>query len=295
MRVTESMMANNNVRHIQNSFSKLEMNQDQLATGKKITRASQDPVVAMNGMKNRTSVTEIEQFQRNLGQAHNWMDESESALDDTTQAMHRLRELAVQASNDTYDSDERANMANEVGQLKEHIISNANARSNDKYIFNGTDTTNPPVEEVNGEVTAVSDNEDNVEFELNKGVEVPVNVNPQNVFSEELFEDLQQFEDQLRDEDTTSEELEQTMEIFDGHIDNIVSEQAELGARVNRVEMIEGRLADQEIVANRVMSDNEDADMEEVITELRTQEAVHQAALGAGARIIQPTLMDFLN
>ncbi|MFP3359319.1 flagellar hook-associated protein FlgL, partial [Planococcus sp. SIMBA_143] len=58
--------------------------------------------------------------------------------------------------------------------------------------------------------------------------------------------------------------------------------------------MIDDRLGYQEVIANRILSDNEDADIERVITDLKTQESVHRAALGVGARIIQPTLMDFL-
>lgn len=63
---------------------------------------------------------------------------------------------------------------------------------------------------------------------------------------------------------------------------------------MNRLDLVENRLSEQEVIAKRVMSDNEDADMEKVIMNLKTQESVHRAALAAGSRIIQPTLLDFL-
>jgi flagellar hook-associated protein 3 FlgL len=53
-------------------------------------------------------------------------------------------------------------------------------------------------------------------------------------------------------------------------------------------------LATQEVITTKVMSNNEDIDYEKTITELISQESVHRAALGVGARIIQPTLVDFL-
>ncbi len=81
---------------------------------------------------------------------------------------------------------------------------------------------------------------------------------------------------------------------FFGHIDALASERAELGARVNRAEMIENRLLDQEITAKKIMSENEDIDFEEAIIELVIQESLHSAALAVGARIIQPSLLDFL-
>ncbi|KMJ56038.1 hypothetical protein AB685_24035, partial [Bacillus sp. LL01] len=81
---------------------------------------------------------------------------------------------------------------------------------------------------------------------------------------------------------------------LDVHINNVLTERANLGARINRVEMIENRVLEQEIIAKRILSENEDADMEKVIIDLQTQESVHRAAMAVGARVIQPSLLDFL-
>lgn len=294
MRVTQSMMANSSLKHLGNSFEKLKNYSDQLSTGKKISRPSQDPVVAMNGMRYRTQVAETEQFKRNLSEAYNWMDTADSTLGQTTDALHRVRELTVQASNDSYEDTQRANIAKEVTQLREHLESMANTRSNNKYIFNGTDTTNPPVSvDEDGNYT-VSDNQQNVEIEMLKGVKVPVNIRPQNVYSEQFFQDIKALEDALNNEDTTAEELTAMLDVLDVHINNSVDERAELGARMNRVEMMDSRIQEQEVIAKRMMSENEDAEIEKVITDLLSQENVHRAALSASSRIIQPSLLDFL-
>lgn len=292
MRVTQSMLAHSSLRHLNNSFSRLGDLQDQLSTGKKITRASQDPVVAMNGMRYRTQVLEVKQFKRNLSEVYNWMEATDSALDKATQVLHRVRELVQQAANDTYEENQRASIAKEVGQLIEEMATIANTKSNNKYIFNGTNTTEKPVSF--GTNITVSENDANVEIELLKGVYIPVNSNPTNVFTNELFNDLRTIQSALENDETTGENLTGYLEIIDGHMNNVVNERAEVGARYNRVEMIQARLEEQEVIATRIMSDNEDADLEEVIIHLITQENVHRAALGAGARIIQPTLLDFL-
>lgn len=293
MRVTQTMLAHNSLRHLNQSYTRLGELQDQLSTGKKITRASQDPVVAMNGMRYRTQVMEVEQFKRNLSEVYNWMEATDSALDKAAQVLHRVRELVQQAANDTYEENQRDSIAKEVGQLIEEMATIANTKSNNKYIFNGTNTTEKPVS-IDGDDITVSENDTNVEIELLKGVYIPVNSKPTNVFTDKLFEDLQEIQDLLIESDTTGEDLTGYLEIIDGHMNNVVNERAEVGARYNRVEMIQARLDEQEVIANRIMSDNEDADMEEVIIHLMTQENVHRAALGAGARIIQPTLLDFL-
>ncbi|WP_077624762.1 flagellar hook-associated protein FlgL [Sediminibacillus massiliensis] len=289
MRVTQSMLFNNMLRNLSNSYNSMGKYMDQLSTGKKINRPSDDPVVAMKGMNYRSQVTEIEQFQRNTSEVHNWMDNSDSALDKATQALQRLRELAVQASNDTYEEGQRENIAKEVDQLREHLIDIGNTKVNNKYIFNGTKTDIPPISEggvVNGDLG------DEVVIEVSKGTNLKANIDAGAVFGNDLFDDIAAFSTALTE--GPEDGIRSAIADLDGHIDNVVGERADLGARMNRLDLIENRLAEQEVIATQTMSDNEDADMEKVIMNLKTQESVHRAALSAGAQIIQPTLLDFL-
>ncbi len=288
MRVTQGMLSNNMLRNLSNSYDSLGKYMDQLSTGKKINRPSDDPVVAMKGMSYRTQVTEIEQYQRNTSEVHNWMDNSDSALDQATQALQRLRELAVQGSNGTYEDGQRENMAQEVDQLRDHLADIANTKVNGKYIFNGTKTDIPPVE--NG---VVQEGGGDVLVEVASGTKLKANIDAGEVFSSDLFDDIQAFSDALRS-GSPDEELDVNIGLMDNHIENVVNERADLGARMNRLELIEDRLSSQEVTANKMMSDNEDIDLEKVIMKLTTQESVHRAALSAGSRIIQPTLTDFL-
>lgn len=134
MRVTQGMLSNNMLHNLSNSYSKMGTIMDQLNTGKKINLPSDDPVIAMKGMNYRSQVTEIEQFKRNTNEVHNWMDNSDAALDKATQAMQRLRELAVKASNGTNDTEELTSIKEEVTQLKEHLKDIAETEVNGKYI-----------------------------------------------------------------------------------------------------------------------------------------------------------------
>jgi len=83
-----------------------------------------------------------------------------------------------------------------------------------------------------------------------------------------------------------------------GRIDNIMEQvlsvRAEIGAKTNRVELTQNKLSAQELTFTKLLSDNEDADMAEVIMNLQMEENVYRASLSAGAKIIQPTLVDFL-
>ncbi|NUK29771.1 flagellar hook-associated protein FlgL [Parageobacillus sp. VR-IP] len=303
MRVTQGMLAENMLRNLSTSYARLGKYQDQLSTGKKINRPSDDPVVAMKGMAYRTNLTEVEQFKRNFSEAYNWIENSDAALDEATQVLQRIRELVVQASNDTYEASQRAAIAQEVQQLTDHLVTIANTKVGDKYIFNGTNTLQQPVDL--NRTPPVSTNQNEVKIELSKGIYIPVNVDPTKVFSYDsantppqpgngLFSDLELLNQDLNNPTKSGKDLNQYLSYIDKHINNFLNARAELGARMNRIELMENRVDQQEIIANRMLSDNEDADIERVITDLKTQESVHRAALGVGARIIQPTLLDFL-
>jgi len=270
---------------------------DQLTTGKKVNKPSDDPVTVMKGMNYRSEVSRIEQYQRNTGEVHNWMDNTDAALDQATQALQKLRELAVQASNDTYSEEERQSVAKEAEQIKQDLIDIANTKVNGKYIFNGTNTSEAPIQKGEGDEYTVNFNTNFVEIEVAAGTELEANVNPEDVFGDDesnMFKDIQSFIKTLNGDVQEEIDLDQYIEDFDQRIDDVINARAELGARMNRLDLIEDRLGDQEIVATKIMSDNEDVDYAKAITELITQESIHRAALAAGSRIIQPSLVDFL-
>ena len=288
------MLANNSLRHLSESYARLGKYQDQLATGKKITRPSDDPVVAMKGMNYRSNLGEIKQYQRNLSEVYLWMDNSEAAIDQTNSALQRIRELVIQGKNGTLSEDDKQSVAKEINQMKLDIASVANTKVSGRYIFNGTDVDQAPVkvDSAAGTIEQVTINTEPYQVEISRGIRLTANVNAENIFSQELFDTIQSIEDTLNG--TGTDDFDQLLSDLDGHLDNLNAERSELGARYNRLEMIEARIGQQEVMANQVLSDNEDIDIERVITDLMVQESVHRAALGVGSRIIQPTLLDFL-
>ncbi|MCA1055295.1 flagellar hook-associated protein FlgL [Rossellomorea aquimaris] len=300
MRVTQSMLTNNSMRNLSSSYGRMGQLQDQLATGKKITKPSDDPVVAMKGMFYRSNLTSIDQYKRNLSELYLWMDNSEAGIDQVNQGLQRVRELTIQGKNGTLSDEDKKAVAVEIEQIKQDLVGVAETKVAGRYIFHGTDVGNSPIKDGNpsdGSVPKVADNLTSsvigsYNVEVSQGVSLKANVNPGNVFSQKLFDTVHNIQKALESGDTTS--LDAELGNLDDVMETLSAERSELGARYNRLEMIDDRLGQQEVVANRILSDNEDADIERVITDLKTQESVHRAALGVGARIIQPTLMDFL-
>jgi flagellar hook-associated protein 3 FlgL len=295
MRVTQSMLSSNSLKNLSESYRRMGQYQDQLSTGKKITKPSEDPVVAMKGMFYRSNLTEVEQYKRNLSELYLWMENSEAGLEQANNGLQRVRELVIQGKNGSLSPSDRQAIAKEIEQIKEDLVGVANTQVSGRYIFHGTDTEtapitmgSPPTADPNMTLDAIK----NYKIEISRGVSLRANVDPAKVFNDKLFTTVDDIEKALTSDQPG--ELDRLLGDLDNVMDDISEERSELGARYNRLEMIDARISQQEVIASRVLSDNEDADIERVITDLKTQESVHRAALGVGARILQPTLLDFL-
>lgn len=262
--------------------------QNQIETGKKVTRPSDDPVVAMKGIGYRTALDKVEQFQRNIGEVNNWLDSSDDAFDKVGAALQRANELAVKAASDTTTDDDRKKVQSELDQLRQHIQNIANTKVGDKYIFSGTKTTTPLFDEKTGGYPTTNTDGFNkdVEIEVFDGITLKSNTNAIDVFKniDQMFQDIKD----------GNIDYSEAIGKIDEQMNEILTTRADIGARQNRVELMNDRLQSQEVIATKQMSENEDVDMEKAITEMITQESIHRAALSVGARIIQPSLVDFL-
>lgn len=294
MRVTQFMLANNMLRNLSNSYERLGKYQEQLVTGKKISRPSDDPVVAMKGIAYREDLARVKQYQRNIGEVHNWIDSADDALDKAGLALQRVQELVVQASTDTATPEDRKKIADEIEQIQKHIVDVANTKVGGKYIFNGADTKNPLFIGYPGEMGfAVNGNQSDVEIEVFDGIKLDVNIDGKTLFTG-IIGMLDNLKTVLNDPNSTGNTISSHLSQVEAQQDALLAARSELGAKQNRVEMMENRLSTQEVIATKLMSNNEDIEYEKTITDLITQESVHRAALSVGARIIQPTLVDFL-
>lgn len=296
MRVTQSMLSGNMLRNLSNSYTKMGELQNQITTGKKVNRPSDDPVVAMKGIALRSSLEKVEQFQRNLGEVHNILDSSDDALDKVGSAMQRVNELMVQASSDTSTNDDRMKIESEIAQIRSHIQNIANTKVGDKYIFSGTTTTTPLFDGTGYPVGPTADTDPlkkNIEIEIFDGVKMKVNTNGIDVFRD-IDKMLGDISSKMQAGSATGSEYSAYLTDISDQMNVVLTTRADIGARQNRAELMDNRLDSQSVIATKQMSENEDIDYEKSITEMITQESVHRAALSVGAKIIQPSLADFI-
>ena len=294
MRVTQSMLSGNMLRNLSNSYSKMGELQNQITTGKKVNRPSDDPVVAMKGIGLRSSLDKVEQFQRNLGEVHNLLDSSDDALDKVGIALHRVQELVTQAASDSITPDDRTKIEKEITQIKEQIRDMGNTKVGDKYIFSGTNTNSPLHDGTNFLTTITSPGVNKeVNIEVYDGVEISVNTKGLDIFKN-IDDMIVGLEKDLQNPDLSGKDFDKYLTMKSDNEKAVLAARADIGARQNRVEMMENRLGAQEVIVTKQLSNNEDIDYERAITEMVTQESIHQAALSVGAKIIQATLVDFI-
>ncbi|UPW83755.1 flagellar hook-associated protein FlgL [Lysinibacillus sp. Ag94] len=305
MRVTQSMMSSNMLRNLNTSYSKMSKYQNMLDSGKVITRPSDDPVVAVKGMGYRIDLDKNQQYQRNLREANTWLDTTDEALDQVGGALKRVKELIVQAANDTNTADDRQKINAEMQQIKEQLRDIANTKIGESYIFSGTHTNQPLYTDKTGPQNPAITTGGQKPIEINVFDGISMNINTPGA---DLFENIDGFMTHvttLLESGATGPEIGNALGLevtngankipgLDGIYENTLTVRADVGARQNRVEMMGNRLSLQEVNVTKQLSVNEDTDYAKTITDMVTQESIHQAALSVGAKIIQQTLVDFV-
>ncbi|MBB5149720.1 flagellar hook-associated protein FlgL [Ureibacillus thermosphaericus] len=290
MRVTQSMLSNNMLRNLSNSYSKMGKLQEQITSGKKFVRLSDDPVSAVRGMSYRTDLNKAEQFTRNMQTVNTWLDTTDDALDQVGSALHRIKELVVQAANDTNTPDDREKIKAEIDQIRNQLRNLANTKVSNKYIFSGTNTLSP-IFDTDGNINNV--NEESVEIEVFDGITLNVNIAGKTLFTN-IDDFMGELSNLLDDENTLGENISEKLGDLDRLYEEVLTARADVGARQNRVELMANRISSHSINITKRLSENEDVDYAKAITEMVTAESIHQAALSVGAKIIQQTLVDFI-
>ncbi|AKX93493.1 flagellar hook-associated protein FlgL [Moorella thermoacetica] len=304
MRVTNRMLNNNVIRNINRNLENMARTQEQMSSGKRVNRPSDDPIVVARVLAFKTSIAANDQYKKNMEDAKGWLDASESVLGMATDVLQRARELAVYGSNGTMPPESMDALGKEVDQLLDEMMQVANTSYGGRYIFGGSQTTATPF------VSNSSSTDDPVEYngdsaalnwEIAPGVTISVNENGDQIFmqainngsaTESIFKLLNDLSAALHG--GTATDVSATLNKFDQAIDHILNIRATLGAKSNRMEMAMSRLEDTQIGLTQTMSKLEDIDLAETVMNYKTQENVYLASLSTGAKVLQPSLIDYL-
>lgn len=322
MRVTNSMMVNTMMRNLSKNLERMDKIQQSLATGKKFQKPSDDPIGVSRSLRLNTEVANMEQFKRNADDAMSWLSTTEAATNSMINVLQRARELTVKGANGANAVEDREAIAQEIEQLKQQLINIGNTTYAGSYIFSGFKTDRKLFDEdgkysLGGTDTDPESLGRHEIMEYNVGIADRIGVNfvGQRLFGStagtstidsavdsqtavetgdeaQLIEVFNQLIADLNGDDSYG--IGNALDRLDIHIANINEVRAEIGVKTNRLELTMNRIDDDTINLKSLLSKNEDADIAEVIMNLKMDENVYNASLSAGARIIQPSLIDFL-
>jgi flagellar hook-associated protein 3 FlgL len=212
--------------------------------------------------------------------------------------VQRVRELVVQAASGSNTTADDQAAAAEVGQLIQAIKQNAGAQYNGQYIFSGTSTQTAPYQ--SGSNDAYQGGTGAILREIGPGATIQVNVDISQLLGSgqgagdgKLLDTLRTIAQDMQAGSTAG--LNADLSKLDSNFSTLSQMEANMGAVTDQLQMASSRLEALQVNDTQVLSSTEDADMAKTEIDFSTQQAALQAALQAGARIVQTSLMNFLS
>jgi flagellar hook-associated protein 3 FlgL len=296
MRVTNSMTMRGTLRDLNSSLVRLQNTQTQLSTGKQLTKASDDPSAAATAMLLRKQLTQSDHHSRSLTDARGWLETADSTLTSSLDLVSQAKTIAVRAasSGGLSDANARLAMATELRSIRADMIAVANTTYGTRSIFGGTIAG--PAYSAAG---AYLGNGASVVRDVSPQTNVTVNIGGQQVFGVaggpvgDIFEVL----DRLATAVTSGNDAAIAAE--HANLDNagqtLGAAAVDIGSRAARLDGITARLADDQSRLRTQLSTVEDVDIAAAMVTEKAQENSYQAGLQVAAKILPPSLLDYLH
>ncbi len=296
MRVTHRIIANTVIKNINANLTRMNRYQNMLSSGKAISKPSDDPVKISRIMGYTTALQQNDQYQRNIDAAQSWLESTENALAGVNDVLQRARELAVYGADGTKPPEAREAIAMEVDELIDVLVQLANTSMGGRHIFAGYKTTSIPFTRdkslSQNSVTYHGDDGD-VRWEIAPGVTVKGNIDGQTLFMEtDIFSHMEELVNGLRSNDDTV--INAALGNLSQSIDDILDHRSALGAISNGLRLTMNKTTLEELNITGLRSKLEDIDFAETFMYYSTMAVLYEASLAAGARIMVPSLVNFL-
>lgn len=321
MRVTNQMMSKSFLRNLNKSQTHMKTINNQLTSGKEISRPSDNPYKVARSMQLSSDIKAATQYNENIKDTTNWLDTTDTALQQLESSLQRVRELMVSAGSASYGVDEKLAIKDEVNEKINEVAQILNTTFDGKYIFGGTKVNSKPV-------TSTKDGENNVlnyvdklgnkltdptsnvlkqissdlEVEVSQGVKMKYNVTATEVLefkdkngnSIDVSKLLKDVSSNLGENGDTSILLGDNLKDMDSTLSNLLKIISEVGSKQNRMESALEQNDEQIYNLKDILSKTEDIDFAEKTIEMTVAQTVYTAALQVSAKVIQPSLLDFL-
>jgi flagellar hook-associated protein 3 FlgL len=278
------------------ALERVQSSQTQIASGKVLTRWSDDAPAAASAERYRAQEADWASYQRSGADAKSWLGAADSALQSMSSILARVKELTVSATSGALTTTSRAAIADEVDQLRTELRDLGNTTHLGRSLFGGFAatalSTNP-----SGAVTFTGDG-GSLQRQVSPTTTLTVNVSAGDVFGfsagagQDLFSTLSTLSTAVRAGDSTALAGAQTT--LQGRQADVLRALGTVGTTTNRVDGASdaGSVALQDLASRR--SELEDVDLADAVLKLNQAQAGYTAALGAASKANLPSLADFL-
>ncbi len=298
MRITQRAVTLTSLQGLNRNLETLGKLQNQLTSGKLINKPSDSPTGTNRAMQTRSEQAAVAQQARNVSDAKTWLDQGSSSLLQMMDLTQRIRDLTVQGLNTggVSDASQKA-LATEVSSLREGLLNIANTRVSGRPIFGGVTAGAIAYDPTGTYVgTAVTPGSDvgTVARRVSDSELLRVELTGPEAFGTgdaSLFSVVGRIATNLQSDPAA---LKDDLDALDAALRSMQGAVADLGARGSRLERVEQINADRTLALRTQLGAVEDIDLPLTIMNLSMQQTGYEAALAATAKVISPTLLDFL-
>lgn len=307
MKVSTSLFFERASAQLGNVQGSLAKTQEQLSTGKQITKPSDEPDKASTVTRLESEMARQKSYQETLTTVQTRLTSQETSLRNVSDVLIRIKELTVQAANDTVSSADRKAIGLEIIGLRDQLLSQANAQdTNGNFLFAGSRSTQAPYAvDANGHITYQGD-QSRMKVQVGDNRRMNANTPGSDVFLRVVRDDGKgrqvgvNFFEALKDlSDAIINGLPKDMDRGLGEIDilqqGISNATAQIGSDMSVVDMQNSVLDETTLRLKSTLSDVQDLDYTEAITRMNKDQLALEAAQSTFAKIAKLTLFNYIN
>lgn len=303
MRVTNQTMLRTSVSRLQLNLQAMDRAREEVSSGRRINRMSDDPAGASEVVRVGSSVRAIEQFRRNIKIADGRASAEENALNSLGNLLSRGVELAIQGASSSGSPQTRAISKAEVDQLLSAAVELGNTRFAGEYLFGGTRANERPFgvpATVGDPFSILTDTggtpvtpQGSIQVEIADGRYITPNHNGTQVFLDtNAFKALQDLSTALGNDDVAA--INDALGTLQGAFDGVQSLIGTQGARSSELINASDTLDSLQISLEDFRSDLRDVEVEKAMIELVGKQTLYQAAMAATTRVLGLSLANYL-
>jgi flagellar hook-associated protein 3 FlgL len=290
MRVTNKMMADNVTAQLFRQTEQMAKTQEQIVSGKRINRPSDDPVEISSVLSYRKSISSLDQYNDNIAKAKLYIDTVDNVLGNVTVLLREAKEIA----NDT-DPARRTEMAQEVAAIRDQVLQMANYQIDGKYLFAGDETQNQPYDSSSAPPWTYNGDSGTKQVVIGENMQINITADGSSIFGLDpntVFNMLDDLENALNLPDPAG--IETQIGRLEGAVDTITTIRTRNAGVYKRLEATENQYNYFKVNVQDMLSNTEDANIAEAIINFQVQKTTYESTLATASMILKKSLIDFL-